>query len=196
MTPLVSIRGSTENAAIIVKCARFPLIIDPQLQAVVWVRGREESNGLLSVVPGAKGWLDKVIRALEEGLPLLLENMKETIEAIIDNVVARAFIKKGLKLQVYLGDRATDVALVKDEDGNATETPMFRLYMQSRLPNPHYIPEIQAQTTLVNFTVTEKGLEDQLLATVVGCERPDLLEEQSDLTKQQNDFTIKLQASY
>ena len=27
---------STENAAIIVKAARFPLIIDPQLQAIVW----------------------------------------------------------------------------------------------------------------------------------------------------------------
>ena len=65
---------------------------------------------LLITVPGAKGWLDKVIKSLEEGLPLLLENMKDAIEAIIDNVVARAFVKKGLKLQVYLGDRATDVA--------------------------------------------------------------------------------------
>ena len=44
----------------------------------------------------------------------------------------------------------------------------------------------------MNFTVTEKGLEDQLLATVVGKERPDLLEEQSALVKQQNEFTIKL----
>ena len=48
------------------------------------------------------------------------------IEAIIDNVVARAFVKKGLKLQVFLGDRATDVAVQKDADGNPTETPMFR----------------------------------------------------------------------
>ena len=183
---------STQNAAIIVMCARFPLVIDPQLQAVVWIRGREEPNGLISTVPGAKGWLDKVIRALEEGLPLLLENMKESIEAILDNVVARAFIKKGTKLCVALGDRVTDVAVKKDGEGNPTEVPLFRVYMQSRLPNPHYIPEVQAQTTLVNFTVTEKGLEDQLLSTVVRHERNDLLIEQTELVQMQNGFTIKL----
>merc|ERR550537_1768678 len=84
----------------------------------------------------------------------------------------------------------------KDEEGNpimvATEDPAFKLYMQSRLPNPHYIPEVQAQTTLVNFTVTEKGLEEQLLAVVVSNERPDLEEERAALVEQQNEFTIKL----
>lgn len=33
---------------------------------------------------------------------------------------------------------------------------------------------MQAQTTLINFTVTRDGLEDQLLAEVVKAERPDL----------------------
>jgi dynein heavy chain len=70
--------------------------------------------------------------------------------------------------------------------------PLFRLYLQSKLPNPHYIPEVQAQTTLVNFTVTEKGLEDQLLAVVVQKERPDLGQQKAELTAQQNEFTIKL----
>merc|ERR1719502_1827580 len=107
-------------------------------------------------------------------------------------MVARAFVKKGLKLQVFLGDRATDVAVQKDAEGNPTETPMFRVYMQSRLPNPHYIPEVQAQTTLINFTVTEKGLEDQLLSTVVRHERNDLLIEQTELVNMQNGFTIEL----
>lgn len=52
--------------------------------------------------------------------------------------------------------------------------PAFRLILHTKLANPHYKPEIQAQTTLINFTVTRDGLEDQLLAQVVNQERPDL----------------------
>lgn len=39
----------------------------------------------------------------------------------------------------------------------------------------------QAETTLINFTVTEAGLEDQLLALVVNKERPDLEETKTQL---------------
>ncbi|KAG2465097.1 DYH11 protein, partial [Polypterus senegalus] len=68
----------------------------------------------------------------------------------------------------------------------------FRLILHTKMANPHYKPEMQAQTTLINFTVTQEGLEDQLLAEVVSSERPDLEKNKSDLTKQQNDFKIEL----
>lgn len=70
----------------------------------------------------------------------------------------------------------------------------FRLILQTKLANPHYKPEMQAQTTLINFTVTRDGLEDQLLAEVVRAERPDLEELKAQLTKQQNDFKIMLKS--
>ena len=35
---------------------------------------------------------------------------------------------------------------------------------------------MQAQCTLINFTVTKNGLEEQLLVEVVKSERPDLEE--------------------
>ena len=35
---------STQNASIIVKCARFPLIIDPQLQAIKWITDKESGD--------------------------------------------------------------------------------------------------------------------------------------------------------
>ena len=67
-----------------------------------------------------------------------------------------------------------------------------RLYLQTKLANPHYPPEIAAQTTLVNFGVTEAGLEEQLLALVVAHERPDLQEQAATLVRQLASFTITL----
>ena len=66
------------------------------------------------------------------------------------------------------------------------------MHLQTKLSNPHYPPEIQAETTLINFMVTEDGLEDQLLSTVVALERPDLAQQQVDLIAQQNGFKIKM----
>ena len=70
--------------------------------------------------------------------------------------------------------------------------PSFQLILQTKLANPHYKPEMQAQTTLINFTVTRDGLEEQLLAEVVKAERPDLEKQKADLTTEQNRFKITL----
>lgn len=45
---------------------------------------------------------------------------------------------------------------------------------------------------MINFTVTESGLEDQLLSIVVKKERPDLAAQKDELIQQQNGFKIKL----
>ena len=65
---------------------------------------------------------------------------------------------------------------IKIGDKETEYHPDFRLILHTKLANPHYKPEMQAQTTLINFTVTREGLEDQLLANVVRKERPDLEE--------------------
>jgi dynein heavy chain len=45
---------------------------------------------------------------------------------------------------------------------------------------------------LINFTVTEAGLEDQLLSLVVKMERPDLAALDEEIIMQMNEFKIKL----
>ena len=38
----------------------------------------------------------------------------------------------------------------------------FRLYITTKLPNPHYLPETAVKVTLLNFSITREGLTDQV----------------------------------
>ena len=174
---LPSDRMSTENATILRNCERWPLMIDPQLQGIKWIKNREGSE-LRVVRLGQRGYLDTIERAVSNGECVLIENIGESMDPVLDPLLGRNTIKKGRFIKI--GDKEVEY------------NPNFRLILHTKLANPHYKPEMQAQTTLINFTVTVDGLEDQLLADVVAWERPDLEETKANLTRQQNEFKITL----
>ena len=72
---------------------------------------------------------------------------------------------------------------IKLGDKEVDYSPDFKLYLTSKLNNPHYTPEVSTKVTIVNFAVKEQGLEAQLLDVVVRKERPDLDEQKNDLVK-------------
>lgn len=53
--------------------------------------------------------------------------------------------------------------------------------MTTKMPNPHYIPEICIKVTLINFTVTFDGLQQQLLGDVVVAERPEVEKQRDEI---------------
>merc|ERR1719187_2024245 len=111
---------------------------------------------------------------------MLIENLSEEIEPVLDPLLGRQLIKKGKAIK--LGDKEIEY------------NQNFQLYLHTKMANPHYKPELQAQLTLINFTVTRTGLEDQLLAEVVKADRPDLEEQKAELTRQQNEYKILLKS--
>ena len=55
----------------------------------------------------------------------------------------------------------------------------FRLFITTKMANPHYLPEIYIKVTVINFSITFEGLKDQLLGDVVKFELPEI-EKQKD----------------
>ncbi|KAL5106320.1 hypothetical protein TcWFU_007241 [Taenia crassiceps] len=176
---LPSDRFSVENAAILTSAERWPLLVDPQLQGIKWIKTRYAED-LQVLRLGQKGHLDIIEKAISEGSVLLIENIDLVIDPVLEPLISRNTIRRGTAIR--LGGKEIDY------------NPAFKLILQTKLGNPHYAPELQAQTTLINFTVTRDGLEDQLLANVVRKERPDLETSKSDLTRQQNEFKITLKS--
>jgi len=127
-----------------------------------------------------KGWSKKVELAVSNGNVLMIENLSDKIDAVLDPLLSKNYTKKGKAQFVKLGNEDVEVH------------SQFRLYLQTKMQNPHYIPEVAAQCTIINFIVTESGLEDQLLAEVVRIEKPDLEQQRDELVQQQNQSEITL----
>ena len=158
---------STENGVMVARGTRWPLMIDPQNQANRWIRSMESKNGLKVLKLTEGNFLRTMENAIRIGSPVLLEDVGEDLDPALDPILAKQIFKQGGRFLIRLGD--TDV----DYD------PNFKLYITTKLANPHYLPEIFIKVTIINFTVTMRGLEDQLLGAVVRKERPEL-EEQKD----------------
>ncbi|KAH8062045.1 hypothetical protein JL721_8764 [Aureococcus anophagefferens] len=134
---------STENGAIVSRSTRWPLLIDPQLQGVAWVKTQNtrDKNAMLRVSRlGTKDLLKTLKECLVGGFPMLVENMGEQIEASIMPAVQRAKMRRGGRYFLKLGEDEVEYHA------------NFRMFLHTKLSNPHYPPEIQAECTLVNFT--------------------------------------------
>ena len=150
----------------------------PRTQGIGWLKNKEASRNLKIVRLGQKDLIERLQEAMESGCPVIVENMGETIDPIILPVVTRAFKPRGNSNMILLGDVEIE------------QHPDFRLFLHTRLSNPHYPPEVQAEITLVNFMVTTSGLEDQLVSIVVETERPHLTNHKAALTHQENNFKV------
>lgn len=104
----------------------------------------------------------------------MIEGIGELIDSLLDPLLSKQFVKKGKNLSVKIGSEDIEIM------------PGFKLFLQTKLINPHYKPETAAQCTIINFIVTESGLEDQLLASVVRVEKPDLEQTKEELVAKQN----------
>lgn len=153
---------SISNGILVDKCRRWPLMIDPQQQANKWIRKKEAAADVMITTMRDPNMLRVLENCIRNGKPLLLEELGENLEPALEPVLQKAVFKQGTRLLIRIGD--SDIDYDKD----------FRLFMTTKLPNPHYLPETCIKVTLINFTVTMRGLVSQLLGDVVAKERPDI----------------------
>ncbi|KAI8922930.1 hypothetical protein BC831DRAFT_55734 [Entophlyctis helioformis] len=172
---------SIQNGILTTKASRFPLCIDPQQQALNWIKKREAANNLKTSSFNDPDFLKHLEMAITYGFPFLFEDVDEYIDPVIDNLLEKNIRTTGARRFIVLGDKEVDY------------DPNFRLYLTSRLANPTYTPKVFGSAMIINYSVTFKGLSDQLLNVVVGHERKELEEQRERLVAEmsQNKSLLK-----
>eukprot|EP00767_Chilomastix_cuspidata_P004259 gnl/Chilomastix_cuspidata/4391.p1 GENE.gnl/Chilomastix_cuspidata/4391~~gnl/Chilomastix_cuspidata/4391.p1 ORF type:complete len:5137 (+),score=567.95 gnl/Chilomastix_cuspidata/4391:1094-15412(+) len=162
---------SVQNGILITSAARFPLMIDPQLQTTNWIKQKEAKSNLKICTFNDPDFLKHLELAIMYGQPFLFENVDEELDPVIDPVLEKDVRVEGNRRFIILGDREVDW-----DDS-------FRLYLTTKMSNPRFGPSVFGKTSVVNHLVTEDGLETQLLNEVVAHERADLEEKRETLVQ-------------
>ena len=163
---------SLQNGIMTTQSAKWPLLIDPQGQGQGWIKARDAPNGLRVTSCSDSRFRSALESAMAFGQPLLLDKVGEEVDPILEPVLDRHIQKSGRGFKIALADKECEYS------------DSFRLYLACDIANPHLSPELFAQLTIINFTVTVAGLEQQLLGLVVSRERPKLERQRTKLEEE------------
>ncbi|ELK32136.1 Dynein heavy chain 14, axonemal [Myotis davidii] len=152
---------STENAIMIQNGLPWPLLIDPHTQAYHWIR-QMEGPRLQERSIRDSDYIRTIEKAMQAGGSVLLQDLPETLPPSL---------KRILKKDIY---QRRGQSFIRLNDSEIEYNSKFRLYLSTEIDNPHFPPAVYNSVSVINFTVTFQGLQDQFLSTIVTHEVPHL----------------------
>lgn len=97
---------SIENGIMVTRSTRYPLMIDPQAQAIEWIKVREplllDQELIFTLAnPNLK---DKLKFPLQEGWPVLIESIENEVDPLLDPILEKQVIVKGRTKLLKIAD--------------------------------------------------------------------------------------------
>lgn len=169
----------TENAIVLKRFNRYPLIIDPSGRVVEFLQNECKDRRLTVTSFLDSSFTKQLESSLRFGNPILIQDA-EHLDPILNHVLNKEYQKTGGRVLIQLGRQEIDFS------------PSFKMYLTTRDPSAQFAPDICSRTTFVNFTVTQSSLRTQSLNDVLKSERPDVDERRSNLVKTQGEFRLRL----
>ncbi|RDB29164.1 Cytoplasmic dynein 1 heavy chain 1 [Hypsizygus marmoreus] len=170
---------TTENAIMLKRFNRYPLIIDPTGQATTFLMNEYKDRKITVTSFLDEAFLKVLESALRFGNPLLIQDV-EHLDPILNAVLNREIRRTGGRVLIRLGNQDIDFS------------PSFTMFLSTRDPSVEFSPDICSRVTFVNFTMTRSSLQSQSLDQVLKVERPDTERKRTDLMKVQGEFRLRL----
>ncbi|KAK6094055.1 dynein heavy chain [Batrachochytrium dendrobatidis] len=168
-----------ENAVMLKQCQRYPLVIDPSGQALVFILNEFKTKSITVTSFRDNAFLKTVESALRFGNPILIQDA-EDFDPVINSILNKELRRSGGRTLCRLGNKEIDYS------------PTFTMFLSTRNPSLAFSPDIASRVTFVNFTITPASLQLQCLDHLLKAERPDVDAKRTDLVRMQGEFQIRL----
>jgi dynein heavy chain 1 len=169
----------TENAIILSRFNRYPLVIDPAGQAMDFILSYYADKKITRTSFQDEAFMKHLETCLRFGCPILVQDV-EKIDPILNSVLNKEVHKQGGRVLIRVGDHEIDF------------NENFRLFMITRDAEARFTPDLCSRVTFVNFTVTPASLQNQCLMIYLKNERPDVETKRINLLKLQGEFIVRL----
>jgi dynein heavy chain 1, cytosolic len=168
-----------ENAIILKRFGRYPLIIDPSNRVMGYLMNEYKERKLLVTSFLDDSFIKHLETAIRFGNPILIQDA-DHLDPVLNHILNKEYHRTGGRVLVRLGRQEIDFA------------PTFRLFLSTRNPAAIFPPDTCSRVTFVNFTITKASLRTQSLNQVLKVERPDVDQKRTNLIKAQGEFRLHL----
>jgi dynein heavy chain len=167
------------NALLLKIASRWPLLVDPEQQTINWLKNIESKNNLKAFQADDIDLCEKIVKCVETGTPILIENVKDELNSKLDNLIQKNFF-------------SLDGCLAVEIDKEKIKLhPNFRIIFASQKDSVNFPSKFQSHFVVINCIPTLEGLEDYLKRIVLSKERKDL-DQKTEYTIRQQCETTKL----
>ena len=170
---LPSDQVSIENAVIMDNADSCPLLIDPHGQATVWLRNSHSELDMRIAKGSVEAILPTLKHCLQQGLLFVLEGIGDTLEAVLEPL----FLKQTFK-------DPSGRQLIKIAGQEYEYSEYFSLVVTTARSKPQFGADVFIRMNVINFSVTRKGLEEQLMSFAVRVEKPSLEAKRDQLVRE------------
>lgn len=168
-----------QNAIILNRFNRYPLLIDPSGQGTSYLMNVYSSNRIVKTSFLDKSFMKHLESALRFGSVLIIQDV-ENADPVLNPLLNKEFHKEDGRLLIRLGDQEINFS------------PSFKLFLTTRDSSYQFPPDLCSRVTFVNFTMTISSLQDQCMSIILQKEAPMLYQKRNDLLQLQGEYQARL----
>ena len=153
----------TENAIMLKRFDRYPLIIDPSGQATAFLLNEYKDRKIAVTSFLDEAFLKNLESALRFGTPLLIQDV-EHLDPILNAVLNKELRRAGGRVLIRLGNQDIDFSpaftcvLAWASPRATTDVfsyPSHSMFLSTRDPSVEFAADLNSRVTMVNFSVRQ-----------------------------------------